>query len=220
MGYPDPQGHYRRMGFAISWAQLVAAFGMAVAIYATRDPATDLRAVVQHIRRQVQELKIDETRIGLVALSANVAVALSALMQDHTLTCAALLYGYTMDLAGHTGVAEAAKALGFVNACAGKSVDDLPRGVPLFVVRAGRDQFTGLNDALDRFVLNALARNLPLTVVNHATGPHAFDLEDDTEISHEIMRRVLGFLQFHLRGGGDDGVAPRTGKQSPVSIDS
>jgi hypothetical protein len=25
MGYPDPQGFYRRMGWAVSWAQLIAA---------------------------------------------------------------------------------------------------------------------------------------------------------------------------------------------------
>ena len=53
-------------------------------------------------------------------------------------------------------------------------------------------------DALDRFVAGALAGNLPLTFVNHASGPHAFDLFDNSDISREIVRRILGFLRFHL----------------------
>jgi hypothetical protein len=174
---------------------------MAAVIYATREPAADVHAVVQHIRGDAAALLIDESRIGLLAWSANVAVALSAVMQDARLKGAALLHGYTLDLDGGTGVAAAADAFGFVNACAGKSVDDLPEDVPLFMVRAGREQFAGLNDALDRFVAKALARNLPVTLVNHATGPHAFDLDDDGDTARDIIKRVLGFLQFHLLGG-------------------
>ncbi len=56
----------------------------------------------------------------------------------------------------------------------------------------------GLNDALDRFVGAALAANLPVTVTNHATGPHAFDLFDDTRASRDIVKQALAFLQFHL----------------------
>ena len=32
--------------------------------------------------------------------------------------------------------------------------------------------------------------------MNHATAPHAFDLFDDSEISREIIRRILAFLRF------------------------
>ena len=198
MGYPDPTGFYRKMGWAVSWAQLIAASGMAAVIYGNRDPAADVHAVLQHIRQNAASLGIDENRIGLAAGSANVAVALSALMRDSRLKCAVLLCGYTLDLDGSTAVAETAKAYGFANACEGKSVDDLPTDVPLFLVRAGREQFAGLNDALDRFVARALSRNLPVTLVNHHTGPHAFDLDDDSETSREIVKQILTFLQFHL----------------------
>ncbi len=58
----------------------------------------------------------------------------------------------------------------------------------------------GLNDALDRFVAKALTRNLPLTCVNYAAAPHAFDLFADTEASREIVRQILRFLQFNLAG--------------------
>jgi hypothetical protein len=121
-------------------------------------------------------------------------------MQDDLafLKCAVLLYGYTLDLDGSTAIVEATKRWGFSNPCAGKSVDDLRRDVPLFVVRAGQDQMPGLNEALDRFGGRALACNLPITIVNYSVAPHAFDLFLDNESSREIMRRLLKFLQFHL----------------------
>ena len=95
-------------------------------------------------------------------------------------------------------IAGAAKQFGFANACAGRSVEDVSATIPLFVARAGQEQMPGLNPALDRFVANALARNLPLTLVNHADGPHAFDLFHDSDTTREIIRQVLGFLRFHL----------------------
>jgi hypothetical protein len=115
-----------------------------------------------------------------------------------SLKCAVLCYAYTLDSDGSTVVADAARQWGFVNPCAGMTVDDLPRDIPLFVARAGQDQMPGLNDALDRFLIKALACNLPVTFVNHAMAPHAFDLFDDSETSREIIRRILAFLRFHL----------------------
>ncbi len=85
LGYPDPKGFYRQMGWAVSWAQLIAASGRAAVIYGTRDPADDIHAVLRHIRNNAAEFGIDENRIGILAASANVVVALSALMQDHAI---------------------------------------------------------------------------------------------------------------------------------------
>lgn len=56
----------------------------------------------------------------------------------------------------------------------------------------------GLNEALDRFVVGALSKNLPISLVNHAAGSHAFDLMDDSDTSREIIRQTLSFLRFHL----------------------
>jgi hypothetical protein len=56
-----------------------------------------------------------------------------------------------------------------------------------------------LNESIDGFMAAALARNLPVTFVNHAAAPHAFDLLDDSETSREMIRRILAFLRFHLQ---------------------
>jgi hypothetical protein len=55
-----------------------------------------------------------------------------------------------------------------------------------------------LNETLDRFVAAALTGNLPMTLVNHPSGPHAFDLFHDSDESREIVRQTLAFLQFQL----------------------
>jgi CBS domain-containing protein len=162
-------------------------------------PVQDVHAVLRHLRDHADPLNLDAERIGLLAESANVTVALSALMRDSALRCAALLCGFTIDLDGSTTVAAAAREYGFADACAGRSVDDLPADVPLLFVRAGRENYPGLNDALDLVVRRALARNLPLTLVNHAAGAHGFEVDEDRDISRFIVRQVLGFLAFHLK---------------------
>ena len=95
--------------------------------------------------------------------------------------------------------AESAAKWRFVNPSAGKSVNDLPQDAPLFVARSGRDEMPYLNEALDRFVGKALARNLPITIVNHAEATHAFDVFHDSDASREIIRQWLAFLRFHLQ---------------------
>lgn len=190
----------KEMGAYISWGQLAAASGLVGITYTNSDPAADVRSVLQHIRQHATSLGIDEARIGLWACSGNVPNALAVLMRggQDFLKCAVLCYAYTLDLDGSSRIADASKQFGFVNSSAGKAVEDLPRDLPLFIARAGRDQMPGLNEALDRFLAGALACNLPVTLVNHATGPHAFDLVDDSKASREIVRRILAFLQFHL----------------------
>ena len=114
------------------------------------------------------------------------------------LKCAVLYYGYMLEMTGSSRVADAAKQFGFVNPSAGTSVADLPPDVPLFIARAGQDHMPGLNAALDDFVDEALTPNLPVTVINHAGGAHAFDLFHDSEMSREIIRQTLAFMRFHL----------------------
>jgi acetyl esterase/lipase len=161
-------------------------------------PAEDVHDVFAYLRENAASLGIDPHRIGVYAASANVSVALSLLMHDPDFRCAVLLNGFTFDVEGSTAFAEASRQYGFINATAGRSIDELPSGVPLFVQRAGREHFPGINAALDQFAASALVRNLPLTFVNHATGSHAADMDDDTDATRRIIRQVLDFLRLHL----------------------
>jgi hypothetical protein len=201
IGFPKMLGgKFKEMGFTVSWARLIAASGMAAILYTNRQPVEDAEAVVQCVRENAATLGIDESRIGLWAGSGNVPLALWLLMQDGRgyVKCATLCYGFMLDRDGATGVADTASMYGFANPCAGKSVADVRNDVGLFIARAGRDQFAGLNASLDGFMAGALNHNLPVTFVNHAEGPHAFDLEHDSETTREIIRQILAFMRHHL----------------------
>ena len=88
----------------------------------------------------------------------------------------------------------------------GRTMAELRRDVPLLITRAGRDQFPAMNASIDRFITHALIDNLPITLVNHAEGPHAFDLFDDSRASRDIVRQTLRFLRQHLTAESVAGV--------------
>jgi hypothetical protein len=192
---------FKEMESLISWSKLVAARGLIGVTYANREPARDLHSLLRHLRQAAPALGIDAGRIGLWASSGNSPLALSVLMGEgrEFVKCEAFLYPFLLDLVGTTVVSSASETFKFVNPCAGKSVDDLPLDVPLLIVRAGREEFPRLNETIDRFAGKALLRNLPLTLVNHATGPHAFDLLQDSDASRSAIRQVLEFLCCHLQ---------------------
>jgi hypothetical protein len=207
-GYPDP-GVQRFLGCKtkemesyISWGKLTAASGMAAIIYTTgKDPAVDTQLLLHYVRQNAPELRIDESRIGLWAFSGHVPNALTVLMERSAgeVMGAVLCYGCMLDLDGATSMEEAAKQWGFAYPCAGKSLADFPQNVPLFIARAGRDEIPNLNETMDRFIAKALTYNLPITLVNHPTAPHAFDLMQDSETTRQIIRQMLAFMQFNLQ---------------------
>jgi hypothetical protein len=191
---------FKEMGSTVSWARLMAASGMAAVAYANREPAADLDAVLRHLRSGGSSLGLDAGRMGLWASSGHAPLALWGLMGGGARSlCAALLYPFTLDRPGHTAVADAAGVFHFAHPAAGRSAADLPADVPLFLARAGRDENPGLNDTLDRFVSDALSRNLPVTVTNHPEGAHAFDLLDDGPVTRRIVGEVLAFLRENLQ---------------------
>jgi hypothetical protein len=200
-GYPDP-GHqkllgckFKDTGSSVSWARLIAASGFISITYTNTEPVADFYSLLDFIQQYSAELKIDANKIGLWASSGNVPLALSGLIEHTDLKCAALLYGYTMDLK----INEMARMYGFVNPVADKSCDDLPKNLPMFIARAGQDQTSYLNEVLDRFIIDALNRNLSITFANHPNGPHAFDLFDDSHTTRVIIQQILDFFDLQLQ---------------------
>jgi dienelactone hydrolase len=203
IGYPDA-GIQRHVGCAakemasyVSWAQLVAASGLVGVTCTNHDPA-DIHALIRSLRNRASELGIDGCRIALWSCSGNGPTALAVLMtREPGIRCAAFCYPYLLDVDSGTLVADAARTFKFSTPCAGRPIEDLPADVPLLIVRAGLDEMPGLNAALDRFVAKALERNRPITVVNHHTGVHAFDLYDTSEPARYAIQHVLTFLRQH-----------------------
>lgn len=203
LGYPDAGVtpffgcQFRETGMIVSWAQLFAASGIVGVVYETRNPAEDVLAVLSSLRANAADWGIDESRIGVWASSGNVPVALSALIAGN-LRCGVLCYGAMLDLDGASGVAQAQAMFHFANPTAGRRVEDFPRDTPLFIARAGKDHFPAMNASIDAFLAAAVRCNLPVTFVNHPTGPHAFDLMDDSATSKCVIQSILAFLQANL----------------------
>jgi acetyl esterase/lipase len=200
-GFPDPAfaNGLKRMGAYTSWGRLLAASGMHAVTYTYRDPVTDVVALRRHLHEHAAVLDIDIQRTALWACSGNVPMALALLMSEpkDAFRCAVLAYGIMLDVGGAGRVGDVAARFGF-HYPAGRSIDELPAELPLFITRAGRDEMPLLNPTLDAFVSAAIARNLPITFVNHPTAPHAFDILDDSEATREVIRAIVGFLRFHL----------------------
>ena len=197
---PGFAGAVKRIGSFVSWAELMAASGLVAITCATREPVTDMETLLGYVREHAASLGVDGNRLGLWACSGHVPNALSMLARPERgyLKCAAFCYGYMLDLDGSTAVVNAARQYGFPNPCSNRTFEDLPRDTPLFVARAGRDEFPGLNTALDAFLAAAVQDNRPVTFVNHATGPHAFDIMDDSPATRDVIRQVLAFMKSHL----------------------
>ena len=206
-GFSDPAFEsfvgckFKEMAGYVGWARLMAATGIAAITYTNQDPVADLDALVSHLRQTAAGLELDAGRLGVWACSGNVPTALGMLMRNPvpSFAAAVLCYGPMLELPGSTAIADTAKHLGFAYPCRTNSIDDMPADLPLLVVRAGKETMPGLNASIDHFAAAALARNFALTLVNHATGPHAFDLNDPSELSREMVRRMLAFMRFHMR---------------------
>jgi acetyl esterase/lipase len=203
MGFSDVGGRKRlgcsakEMESYVSWAKLVAATGLVAITYTTGvDPATDTPAAFDYVVQHAQRFGVHAGRVGVWACSGHGPTALSVLMRPAGARprFAALFYPYTIDLDDRTEMVEAQKLWGFANPAAGKSAADIPADVPLFIVRAGLDQMPYLNSSLDRFIGAALASNLPMTVINHATGSHAFDISERSDATRAIVEQTLAFF--------------------------
>lgn len=57
-----------------------------------------------------------------------------------------------------------------------------------------------MKEMIGNFVARALATDTALTLANHPTGQHAFDVRDDDQDSRHIIALTLGFLRDHLLG--------------------
>jgi hypothetical protein len=203
-GYPDVGVpltlgcQFKEMAFVVSLAQLIAMRGLAAIAYTTSAPAADAERVLDYVLANGSAHGIDPGRVAVWAASGNGPVAVNLLMaRGRELRAGVLSTAFTLDIDGNS-VADAARNYRFVNAAAGRGVHELPADLPLFIGRAGADEFAGLNTAMDRFIAELLVHNRPVTIYNYASGQHAFEVTDESRTSHYIVDAMLSFVEFHL----------------------
>lgn len=170
VGRPD----LKEWGQYTSWPALAAERGLAAITYETtgNDMLPQHEALLKYVREHAAELKIDPRRIAIWACSANARSGTAFLAAHDELRAAVFYYG----------LMEAA-----------------PKNIttPVYVARAGLDA-PNLNQSIDRWVMQAVAIEAPVTLVTYPEGVHAFDIDNDTPESKRIIDDTLDFLRHHL----------------------
>ncbi len=195
----------------VSWGQLAAASGFIGITFNHRssqmptklyDAAKDVDDLLAYVRKNSSSLGIDANALCIWTCSAGSPFGLrSALREDASyIRCIVSYYGitdlkvfYDSDSKLPHLSDEVLDEFSAPNRLS-KRTNAIP---PMFIVRAGLDA-PELNRSIDRLLTTAIARNVSLDFMNHATGHHAFDVLDDNVRSQEIIRITLDFMKTHL----------------------
>jgi hypothetical protein len=52
-----------------------------------------------------------------------------------------------------------------------------------------------MNAAIDRLTSLAVAQNVPLTLINYASGHHGFEAVDDNATTRQIIEQTIDFVK-------------------------
>jgi dienelactone hydrolase len=209
-GPPELLADAKGWGQYTSWGRLVAASGLAGVTFNHRSTlgATELHAaagdvndLIAEVRKRSDELGLDPDRICIWTCSAGGPIGMRAALARHEFVrCAVCFYGM-LDLrhlrdqipdAVSDAVLEDFSPICHLPA-------DGALAPPMLVARAGRDRPV-FNEAIDRFVAEAVAREAPIELVTHPRGQHGFDVLDNDDRAREIVARTLAFMRWHLLG--------------------
>jgi hypothetical protein len=179
-----------------SWGRLVAADGMVGVAYDTERPE-DLGALIAYLKENAEELEIDPERIGLWSCSSHVPTALWYAMQEDEKDVKFLVSYYGFMLSPDNYQRELYNTLCRSFGCYGDELNDVERirtDLPLFIVRAGRDD-PDLNDIIDHFMGLVSGTDVQATYIDHEDGQHGFDTKMRDERSIEIIEMTLEFMK-------------------------
>ncbi len=196
-------------GIYTSWGRLVGASDLIGVVFTHRltaqktsleDGANDLAAAINYVRSNADSLNIDRDRICLAAYSAGGAL-LAPAMRDKPayVRCLVGFYAF-MDIqqSGNLFTVNESKENLQKFSSINYLAKDAEKIAPIFIARAGLDAIPTMDDSIDRFVREALAKNVALTVANHPNGVHGFDNQTDDERSREIVQSAIAFMKSNL----------------------
>ena len=154
------------------WASVATTRGLvAINPDAAPDFAAGLDALLDHVRRNADELRADPERVAVYAASGNVFRAFRVVQDPRRTGIKAAVFYY--------GSSESTS---------------FRRDLPALFVRAGLDR-PALNQELDDLVAAGLRANAPVRVLNHAGGHHAFEILDDDDATRDAIDRTLEFVK-------------------------
>ncbi|MEO5897907.1 MAG: tetratricopeptide repeat protein [Vicinamibacterales bacterium] len=168
LGNEQMRAHVQYQG----WGRYVTTRGFAGVTMDSADgtAAADFDTLTAYLRSHAQELDIDADRIVVWACSSNVTNGLRLATDPARaqIQGAVMYYGQS-------------------------DVTRFRLEVPILMVRAGVDS-ASLIRGLDAVVRSGTAANAPISLINHPSGRHGFDVRDDNDMSRAVMSQTLDFV--------------------------
>ena len=185
-----------------SWCRIVAASGMAAIVYETIEPENDLKSLIQYIISNRDKLSIDVDKIGAYSCSANTPTEMAYILNDPDciFKCAVVYYGVflTKGFKHISTIDTLSQNMGFVTPRLSEPAS-WNKKIPMMIVHAGKDFVPHTNESLTSFVSEAIVQNIPITLIIHSEGVHAFDINTDNESTRQIIKNTLEFWKFYLK---------------------
>jgi dienelactone hydrolase len=210
-GPPELLANAKDLGAFESIGRLIAVSGLGAVAFTHRstelqtklpEAAQDVDDLVAHVRDHHNELHVDPDRLGLWVFSMGPPVGLRTVLRMHPphIRCIVVYYGVMSLLPLRNEIPpdvgdETLREYSPLELLMEDSETMVP---PVLIARAGLEERPWLNPTIDRFVAEALRRNLDIDVLNHPRGHHAFDVLDDDDRSRDILVRSLQFVGRHL----------------------
>lgn len=199
-------------GIYKSWGRLIAASGMIGVTFThrlgypkplLREASSDVNAAISYVRSSADSLNIDRDRLCLAAYSAG-GPMLSLGMSDETnyIRCLVAFYAFLDIQQSEPHRANETPEMVKEFSPIAYLDNEARRIPPIFIARAGLDEVPTMNDSIDRFIGEAISKNVSIIVANHPQGVHGFDNQTDDERSREIIRAAIDFMKTHLGMAG------------------
>jgi dienelactone hydrolase len=166
-------GADRAQPFYEAWARAAASRGLVAILPDLRDEtqAADFQALMGYVTASGAKHGIDRDAIAVFAGSGNVSTALPVVEDPkQTVVKAAVMYYGT------------------------GPVTEFRRDLPLLYVRAGLDRPAVNRDIITLADL-AVSQNAPVTLLNHPSGYHAFEMYNDDDATRDVMEQTIAFIK-------------------------
>ena len=195
----------KEWGIFTSYGQIIAASRVVGVTFNHRfysgerldDAQADVDDLVGYLRENANSLGVDKDRIAIWAFSGGGALLTRFLKEPPPYISCIVGYYPALDLrvmrAPGSTIDEQLLERYSVAANMAGGDSKIP---PVFIARAGLDN-PSLNESIQRFMHEAVGRNVMLDFCNHPGGRHGFDVLDDNDRSREIIRRTIDFIKTH-----------------------
>ena len=190
------------------WGRLIALSGMIAVTFNRRsshffsrlsEPAADVEDLLDHVLDPNHTLGIDPHRVAIWTCSGGAPFGMRAGLKREV-RCIAAYYGRMSLEPIREGIeGEVSQSLldrySSVMHLGSISPERVP---PILIAKAELDDLVGVNESIDEAIEVSRARNLSVTVSNHALGEHGMDVRNDDDRMRDIIAETLVFFRRHL----------------------